>query len=370
MLTKNIVKLPKSVTEVTMTVPWSDLQALWDQTINKFVADTELPGFRKGQVPVEMVEARMASAIQQEFLKAAMPQSLMQALQGSEIIPIDYPQYSGIIFQKGQDLSFKAQITERPKVTIGDYKTLQTNRPALKLVTDEEISKVIEDLFKRWSSRQSALDSSGSTSAPQAVGSMNFQASGAQPASATSSTSTPPVLTSPNDAFAKAVGAQDLGDLKSKIKADLEGEAKYNGELDYEEAILQQVEKITTVDVPDILVQDELNRMLVSLQRNVADKGILMEDYLRSQNETMDSIKTKWREQALKNVRMELGLSEIARLENVTISDQELFDEIGKIQDNRLKQQFESEEPRMHLRHALRQTKTLNFLKTLSPKAA
>lgn len=363
MITKNITKLPKAVTEVSVTVPWADIAALWDQTIQKFVADAELPGFRKGQVPVEMVEQRMGSQIQQEFLKTAMPQSLMQALQGSDIVPIDYPQYSGIVFQKGQDLTFKAQVTERPKVTVGSYKTIHAKKPEPKTASDEEVAKVIDDLFKRWAARQSSAISLQSSATPtqnsaSPVGSMNFN--GSPPPAATNSRP----LTA-DDSFAKAVGAQDINDLKAKIRADLEGEIKYNNELDYEEAILQEVEKMTTVDIPDILVQDELNRMLVSLQRNVADKGILMDDYLRSQNETMDSLKSKWREQALKNVRMELGLAEIARLEGVAISDQELFDEINKIQDNRLKQQFEAEEPRMHLRHALRQTKTLNLLKTL-----
>ncbi len=337
MLTKNITTLPKSATEVTITVPWADLQPLWDQTVQQYVANLELPGFRKGQVPAEMAEKNYPAQIQQEFLKLAMPQALMQALQDTDIVPIDYPQYTNVTFAKGSDLSFKASITQRPKVTVGNYKAIATKRPELKPVADEEINKIIDDLFKRWLARPQGADQSAPATLP----------------------------TAPDDVFAKAVGAQDLSDLKAKIRADLEGEAKYNNELDYEESILQEVEKMTQVDIPDILIQDELNRMLVSLQRNVADKGILMDDYLKSQNETMESLKSKWRTQAEKNVRMELGLAEVARMENVSISDQELMDEINKIQDNRLKQQFESEEPRMHLRHALRQTKTLNLLKTL-----
>ena len=62
---------------------------------------------------------------------------------------------------------------------------------------------------------------------------------------------------------------------------------------------------------------------------------------------------------------MELGLSEIARQEGVNISDDELQAEIDKIQDARVKQQFSQQEPKMQLRHALRQTKTLNLLKGL-----
>ncbi len=150
-----------------------------------------------------------------------------------------------------------------------------------------------------------------------------------------------------------------------KVKKDLEGNATYNNELDYEEAILQEVEKITTVELPDILIQDELNRMLVSLQRRVADMGLLLEDYLKSQNKTLDQIKLEWKPQAEKNVRMELGLAEIARMENVNISDAELQAEIDKIQDLKVKAQFNSQEPRLHLRHALRQTRTLDLLKKI-----
>ncbi len=62
---------------------------------------------------------------------------------------------------------------------------------------------------------------------------------------------------------------------------------------------------------------------------------------------------------------MELGLAEIARMENVNITDQELQAEIDKIQDQKVKQQFGSQEPRLHLRHALRQTRTLDLLKKM-----
>ena len=162
------------------------------------------------------------------------------------------------------------------------------------------------------------------------------------------------------------MGAKNLLDLRNQIKKDLETNATSNNELDYEEAILQEVEKITTVEIPEVLIQDELNRMLVSLQRRVADMGLLLEDYLKGQGKTIEQLKTEWQPQAEKNVRMELGLAEIARMENVVVLDQELQAEIDKIQDAKIKQQFEYQEPRLQLRHALRQTRTLDLLKKLT----
>ena len=355
MITKNISKHPKALVEVEITVPWIDLETKWNETLNRLAGDVELPGFRKGVAPTNMVEQNLGQKLQDEVFKVAMPTFLIEALKGSDIIPIDYPKYQLISFVKGQNLQYRASITNRPIITLGNYKAIKVAKPVLKVVTDEEVDKVIDDLYKRWKARNPIKQDSGND---KGSGSISFQGNGQ--------------AEGPDDVFAKAMGVVTLIDLRAKIRKDLENHSSYNNELDFEEAILQEVEKITQVELPDILIADELNRMLVSLQRRVADMGLLMDDYLKGQNKTLDQLKTQWRPQSEKNVRMELGLSEIARMENVVISDTELQAEIDKIQDARVKQQFEVEEPRLHLRHALRQTRTLNLLKNLvaSPVAS
>lgn len=371
MIQKNIIKQPKAMVEVTVTVPWGDLQPFWDQTLQKMAGETELSGFRKGMAPVAMVEQQLGAKLQDEVLKTAMPQFLIQSLTGTDIVPIDYPKYDVLSFAKGSQVQFKATITNRPTVTVGSYKSIKAARPEIKPVAQDEVEKVVTDLFSRWKVRQPAGQSQATGGGQQttgaqtnAAGSISFNGNQPQPApSATPAAS--PVTETPNDDFAKAMGGTNMADLKDKIKKDLESNVTYNNELDYEENILQEVEKITTVEIPEILIQDELNRMLVSLQRRVADMGLLLEDYLKGQNKTLDQLKEEWKPQADKNVRMELGLAEIARMENVNISDDELKAEIDKIQDQRVKAQFDAQEPRLHLKHALRQTKTLDLLKKL-----
>jgi FKBP-type peptidyl-prolyl cis-trans isomerase (trigger factor) len=351
-ITKTINNQAKSIVEVQISVPWADLALIWDQTVQKLGEEVEVPGFRKGQAPAEMVEQKVGQQAQQQFLQTVMPQALMEALQGTQVVPIDYPKYQVSAFAKGQDLKFTATVATRPTIEVGDYKTIKVARPAVKTINDEEVNKIIDDLYKRWKLRNPS-----GQAAPQGTASTGDLSFGDQAPATTSD--------QPDDTFAKGVGATSLTDLRTKIKQDLENEAKYNNELDYEEAILQQVEKITNVDIPDILIEDELNRMMVSLQRSVTERGLLLDEYLKTQNKTVEQLKEEWKAQADRNVRMELGLSEIARKEGVQISDEELQAEIDKIQDQRVKAQFAAEEPRMHLRHALRQTKTLNLLKGL-----
>lgn len=353
MIAKNIEKLPKSIIEVTITVLWADMASTWDQTLQKMAQEVEIAGFRKGTAPLPMVEQQLGTKLQDEVLKNVMPNFLIEALKGTDIVPIDYPKYDLISFVKGQQIQYKATITNRPAVTVGTYKTIKVTRPTPKSVTEEEVQKVVDDLFKRWQAKAGAQQN---TTANGQTGSINFQGG---PSTDSGSS------TKPDDNFAQAMGALSMTDLKVKIKKDLESNVTYNNELDFEEAILQEVEKMTMVELPEILIQDELNRMLVSLQRRVADMGLLLEDYLKSQGKTLEQIKNEWRVQAEKNVRMELGLAEVARQENVTISDAELQAEVDKIQDAKVKAQFEAQEPRLHLRHALRQTRTLDLLKKM-----
>ena len=361
MIAKNIVKQPKSLVEVSVTVSWTDLETKWNENLTRLGAEVEISGFRKGSAPSNMVEQNLGSKLQDEFLKVVMPEFLIEALKGSDVVPIDYPKYQLVSFNKGTDLQYKATVTNRPAITIGNYKVIRITKPASKSTSDEDVDKVIDDLFKRWQARAGAAAGTPPPVQPGDAGTggtISFQ--GGQPAPQANGTST-----APDDNFAKAMGDTDLAELRAKIRKDLEDHSSYNNELDFEESILQEVEKMTAVELPDILIEDELNRMLVSLQRRVADMGLLLEDYLKNQNKTLEQLKTEWRAQAEKNVRMELGLAEIAKMENVVISDQELQAEVDKIQDERVKRQFEAQEPRMHLRHALRQTRTLNLLKTL-----
>ncbi len=387
MVTKTIIRQPKSIVQAQVSVPWADVEPKWNATLQRLAADLEIPGFRKGQAPLPMVEQHLSNRLIDEVAKAVMPEFLVQALQGSDVVPIDYPKYQGISLVKGRQLSFTAIVTSRPDVKVGDYRNIKVTRPAAKQVTDEEVNKLVDELFRRWKNTQSkpgvaavqpastdvslgGLASSGSLSFNTSTGSTSSpQASSGQVSSGLVDAQGNPVASqaagAPDDNFAKAVGAQSLADLKARMRTDLENEAKYNNELDFEELILQEVEKMTTVEVPDILIEDELSRMLVSLQRRVTDMGLLLDDYLKGQGETVESLKDKWHAQAEKNVRMELGLAEVARQENVEISDAELQAEIDKIQDGKLKAQFEQQEPRLHLRHSLRQMRTLDLLKKL-----
>src|SRR5688572_30045381 len=108
---KTISKHPKCLTDVTITIPWADIEPKWNETLNRMAQELEAPGFRKGQVPPQMAEQQLGKKLEDEVFKVVMPQALIEALNGTNIVPIDYPQYRIVSFQKGNSLQFVATVT-------------------------------------------------------------------------------------------------------------------------------------------------------------------------------------------------------------------------------------------------------------------
>lgn len=315
MLEKNIIKHPKSRIEIELIVPWITLEPKWNEIASK------------------VNEPELITKLKEEFLKKVMRNFLIEAIKESNIIPIDNPEYNLISFEIGQNLHYAVTLTNAPFVIIGDYKNINITKYNLLPIEKEAINETIIGLYKKWQKNSPTEDSH--------------------------------TITTIDKNFLKSVGTTTLEDLEIKIKQYLEQQQLYDNEIALEKLILDEIEKITLVELPDILIEDELNRMLVNLQRKVADMGLMLDNYLSTQNKTLDQLRKDWKTKAEKNVKIELGLAKISKLENIIISESDLQNKIDTIQDAKIKQQFVSKEARLHLRHSLRQTKTLNHLKKL-----
>lgn len=130
-LTKTITNQPKSQVDIQITIPWSDLESKWNETSAKLASEVEIPGFRKGAAPADMVEPRIAAQLQQDFLQAVMPAALMEALQDTQVVPIDYPQYQVTSFSKGNPIrSLSANL---PPAWVSSRSSNKTSIPSVNI---------------------------------------------------------------------------------------------------------------------------------------------------------------------------------------------------------------------------------------------
>lgn len=124
---------PDGTIEVTLTIPWADIQKTYDKVVEDMIMDIELPGFRKGKAPREIALKHIdTSKVYEEAIRLIIPKVYSAAVTHEGIRPIVTPKIELKEAKEKSDWVVRALTCERPKVTLGEYK---------KAVTDSKASK-------------------------------------------------------------------------------------------------------------------------------------------------------------------------------------------------------------------------------------
>ena len=114
---------------------------LWIKHLRKVSAKVNVPGFRKGKVPRSIFEAKFGvESLYQDALDIILPEVYVEAIEEVKIEPVDRPEVDVEQFGKGQVLKFKAKVTVKPEVTLGEYKGIEVEAVNAD-VTDEELNE-------------------------------------------------------------------------------------------------------------------------------------------------------------------------------------------------------------------------------------
>lgn len=119
--------------EITITIPWAQIDTTYKSVVDHMVAEAELPGFRKGKAPVKMVEESLnKTKVYEEVIKQLVPQAYSDAVTEHHLQPIMMPKIELKDAQEGKDWVVLATTSGRPNVTLGDYKMAIQNLKAEK----------------------------------------------------------------------------------------------------------------------------------------------------------------------------------------------------------------------------------------------
>src|SRR6476660_4422578 len=130
-------KIEKNLGVLEVEVDADRVTAALDKAFNKVVKQANVPGFRKGKVPRSIFEAKFGvESLYQDALDIILPEVYVQAIEEVKIEPVDRPEVDVEQFGKGQVLKFKAKVTVKPEVTLGDYKGIEVEAVNA-TVTDE-----------------------------------------------------------------------------------------------------------------------------------------------------------------------------------------------------------------------------------------
>src|SRR5262245_13941939 len=117
--------------ELTLTIPWEEIQKTYEIVVDDMVKDAELPGFRKGKAPRAKVERTLdKTKVYEGAIKRIVPQAYTQAVTEHKLTPMLMPQIELKEAQEGKDWQVMAKTCEAPEVKLGDYKKAVTELKA------------------------------------------------------------------------------------------------------------------------------------------------------------------------------------------------------------------------------------------------
>ena len=416
-------KLENNQGVLTIEVDAAQVDAALDQAFKKVVQKVHVPGFRKGKIPRKMFEARFGvESLYQDALDILLPQAYGQAVRETGIEPVDRPEVDVEQMEKGKNLIFKATVTVKPEVKLGDYKNL-TIEPKEFKVSDEEVNAELKRMQERhaelivveegkaengdivqidFEGFQDGVAFEGGQAENYSLelGSGTFiagfeeQVVGMAIGEEKEITVTfPEEYHSPNlagkeavfkvklngikrknlpaldDEFAKDVSEFDtIEELKADTKKKLEERAEREKETYVREQLVLKASENAEIDIPNVMIEQELDQMVEEFAQRLRYQGMDIDLYYQFSGMDEAQLRDQLRADATTRVRTALTLEAIGKAENIQVTDEDVSEELNKLSSlygrpaEELRKIFTAQDGLAGLYRDIQARKTVDFL--------
>lgn len=381
-----VEKLEKNMAKLTIEVSAEDLEKAIQGAYLKQKNRINIPGFRKGKAPRAMIEKMYGAGIfYEDAANALIPEAYSKAVDECEETIVSQPSIDVVQLEKGKAFIFTAEVALKPEVTLGEYKGVEVPKSDLE-VTEEEIAgelkreqennsrtidvddRAVADGDKVTLDFEGFVDGEAfeggkGTDYPLTIGSGAFipgfeeQLVGAEIGKETEVNVTFPEeyqakelagkaavfkctvkkievkeLPELDDEFAKDVSEFDtLEEYKADIKKNLEEKKADAAKRAKEDAAVAAAVENAQMEIPDAMLNTQVNQMIEDFARRIQSQGLTMEQYLQFTGSTPASLKEQMKPQAMQRIQSRLVLEKIAEAENIQIADEKVDEEIAKM---------------------------------------
>ncbi|WP_302497403.1 trigger factor [uncultured Flavonifractor sp.] len=383
---KSVEKQEKSAVELVIEIGGEEFEAAVQKAYLKQRNKINVPGFRKGKAPRKIIEGMFGSGVfYEDAINELYPKAYADAVEQEKLDVVSWPNVE--VLEAGKDgLTFKATVTVRPEVKLGEYKGLTAEKEEVK-ITDEDIDNELKPYINR-ASRMVTVEREAQNGDTVVIDFEGFKdgvpfdggkaeghslelGSGAfipgfedqlvgtkagdekdvnvtfpEDYHAEDLAGAPVVfkvkvhevkekqLPTVDDEFAKDVSEFDTleafkKDLADKLTERREAQAKRA----FEAAIMEQVMDNMEVEIPDAMVAYETDQMVEDMARRIQAQGIPFEQYMAMTGMTIDIVRSQAAAAAMERVRRDLALGAVVAAENIEISDEDLEAEYKRLAD-------------------------------------
>ena len=414
--------------EIQVEIPVEEVTRQTDSLIQKYQKVARIPGFRRGHVPASIIRQRFSEEIKTDMVEALIPRFFKQEAERLSLHPVSQPRVTDLHLHEGEPLRFKAAFEVLPEIKLEGYKELRADKPEI-AVSEADVEQALADLRERHASfnpvegraladgdfAQVSLDGhpkaeqksgeekpdegqpvhmdevlveiAGGNTMPEFTEHLRGTSAGdertfdvhypedTQDKRLAGKTFSYAVkvqsikqksLPELNDEFARQLGEfQTVDDVRKVIREQIESERKHQAEHDAKEKLVGELIQRNDFEVPDSLIEQQIDIRLERGLRALAAQGLTAEQMKKMD---LQRLRAGQREQAIHDVKAALLLERVAEKENVQVSDEELNRELEALA-RQSKQTSEAVRARLtrdggldRIRTRIRNEKTLDFL--------
>lgn len=381
-----VEKLEHNMAKLTVEVAAEDVEKALQAAYLKQRKQINIPGFRKGKVPRQMIEKMYGPEVfYDEAANNMIPDAYAKAYDESELDIVSQPKIEVVQMEKGKPFIFTAEVATKPEVTLGDYKGLKVDKVSTR-VTQKEVDEEIEKERERnartievtdravQDKDEVTLDFEGFVDGvafeggkgedyPLTIGSGSFipgfeeQLIGAEidkevevnvtfpkeyhseelagkdaTFKCTVHTIKAKELPELDDEFASEVSECETMDAyRAEVKKNIKERKERTGKEKKENQAVDQAIENAQMDIPEAMIDFQVRQMADDFARRIQQQGLTVEQYFQFTGMTAEKMMEEMRPQAEKSIKTRLVLEAIVKAENIEVSDERVEEELTKM---------------------------------------
>lgn len=381
-----VEKIEANVTKIEVKVESQKFDAALKKAYNKNKMSFNVQGFRKGKVPMNMVKKFYGiEVLYDDAINFLVEETYPEALEKNEIKPVDYPKLDIIEIGEGKDLVYTATVTVYPEVELGEYKGLEITKNTYEVKEEDIQSQLVSmqeknarteikkegsvekgdiavidfkgfvdgEVFEGGEGSDYSLEiGSGSfidnfedqliglstgeekdvnVTFPESYGKEDLNG---KPALFKVTVKEIKVKELPelNDEFAKDSSEFDtITELKEDIKKKIAEDNAEKERVELEEAVITAVIEKSKIDLPEVMIDNEIDAMVKDLEERLKYQGLTLEQYMEYTGNTNEKMRDYMKENAERKVRADIVLPAIAKAEDISATEEEVKLKAGEV---------------------------------------
>ena len=407
--------------EISVEIPAEEVTRETETIVQKYQKVARLPGFRAGHVPSSIIRQRFKEDLKSDVVEALVPRYFRKEAEKQGLIPVSQPQVTDLHIHDGEPLRFKASFEIMPEIKVEGYKELRADHPEI-VVKDEEVEEALNSVREQHATftsvegrplaegdfAQASMDGrpkdtddktqpvhmdevlieiGGKNTVPEFTENLRGANAGDEKSfdvsypedsndkrlagktfiytvkiQAIKQKSLPEL----NDDFAKELGEfTSVDQVRKQIRDNMEAERKHTAEREAKDKLVTELVKRNDFEVPESLIDRQIDLRLERGLRALAAQGMKMEDMKKMD---LPRLRAGQRDQAVQDVKSSLLLERIAEMEKIEAGEDEVNHELEALAQQ-TKQTPEAVRARLtqdggldRIRNRIRSEKTLDFL--------